>query len=236
MVLSAQTTSGQVVETIFNQVEKRKRGVYGPAGGKKLVCVVDDLNMPKKETYGAQPPIELLRQYCDHSAWFIFKLNKEYIRIDDLVLFCAMGPPGGGRNFITARLKRHFNILTYTELEEEVIKSIFSKMVNSYLKAFNQNVKDIIDPLLDTTLQIYNNIKIDLLPIPSKSHYLFNLRDISKVFMGTCSGNSKQINEGIMISRLWYHEMLRVFHDRLTTDEDRVYIKDKLHKSFEGLG
>lgn len=39
-------------------------------------------------------------------------------------------------------------------------------------------------PLVKATLEIYDTIRAQLLPTPAKSHYTYNMRDLSKVFQG----------------------------------------------------
>jgi dynein heavy chain len=190
--------------------------------------------MPKKEEFGAQPPLELLRQWLDHNGWYDRKSKeKTFMRIEDIILVCAMGPPGGGRSFITNRLKRHFNTITYTFLQEESIKTIFGTIVKAFLERFPESVVQNLDNVVDMTLRVYNAVMLELKPTPKKSHYTFNLRDISKIFMGICSAYDKTTLDASDLIRLWIHENRRVFGDRMVCQEDRDVLENLLTSEFE---
>jgi dynein heavy chain len=76
--------------------------------------------------------------------------------------------------------------------------------------------------LVEATIDIYRAIQKELLPTPAKSHYTYNMRDLSKVFQGMCMFAGVMEGKKTMV-KLWSHECLRVFHDRLVNDEDRLW-------------
>jgi dynein heavy chain, axonemal len=50
------------VDVFENSLEKKRKNLLGAPPGTTMIMFVDDINMPMVEVYGAQPPIELLRQ------------------------------------------------------------------------------------------------------------------------------------------------------------------------------
>jgi dynein heavy chain len=190
------------------------------------VIFIDDLNMPMVEEYGAQPPIELIRQLIDSGGWYDIK-EKTWKTIIDSSVVAAMGPAGGGRNSVTPRLLRHFNLLCFVEFDDTTLRLIFSKIVASHFEMFNGSgnidVRGAVDSVVDATLDTYRAAMAVLLPTPQKSHYTFNLRDFSRIIQGVLLHHPTDSFNKSSLARLWAHEALRVLGDRLVDDSDRLW-------------
>lgn len=96
--------------------------------------------MPQPEIYGAQPPIELLRQWLDHGHWFDMK-DTSILQLVDILLVAAMLPPGGASNKLTARLTRHTNIIGIDAFDDNTMARIFGSILDwHFSKGFDGNV------------------------------------------------------------------------------------------------
>lgn len=60
-------------------------------------------------------------------------------------------------------------------------------ILNGFLNDFLPPVKQTASNIVEAAVEIYNRMSVDLLPTPAKSHYVFNLRDLSKCVQGSVS-------------------------------------------------
>ena len=227
---SFQTTHNQFQLTIESVVEKRQGKTFGPAGGKSMFVFVDDLSMPEVNDWGDQPTNEIVRQLLELGLMFNLEkpgAPKEFI---DLLYYAAMAQPGGGKNDLPHRLKGQFVCVNMTLPAKASIDNIFGSILRGRFttNVFEQKTVDMALSLTDATIVFWEKIKAKMLPTPSQFHYLFNMRDLSRVFQGVMQTPNAVIKDDVFLCQLWKHECERVFRDKLTTNEDQAWVNKTL--------
>jgi dynein heavy chain len=237
-VFSGQTSANQIQMMIEAKMTTRrgKKGNFGPEEGKsRMIIFIDDVNMPLKEVFGAQPPIEIMRIWLDKGFWYDLE-TRETKALHDMLFMCTMGPPSLGRNMLTMRFLRHFFVLYTEPFDQSSLTTIFSSILDWYFKNLNpklpNNIMNLKDNIIESTIEVYGKIKTskELFPIPSKSHYSYNMRDISKIFQGMTNANFKSFQNEDDFIKLWAHECQRVFMDRLISTDDQNFFTDNILK------
>ena len=61
------------------------------------------------------------------------------------------------------------------------MKRIFGSILSAKLADFENEVRLMGDNLMLVCIGVYTEVVKELLPTPSKSHYVFNMRDLAKV-------------------------------------------------------
>ncbi|XP_059216601.1 dynein axonemal heavy chain 3 isoform X2 [Stomoxys calcitrans] len=224
---SARTSAQLVQDTVMAKLDRRRKGVYGPPVGKKCIVFCDDVGMPSKDTYGSQPPLELIRQWQDHGYWSDLT-DTTKIELVDMGFIAAMGMPGGS-NFIFPRFYRHTFVVGVDSFEDATIIKIFSTIGEwHFAKGFPDKVALLSRGLAEAMVSVYRSAMRIFLPTPAKSHYTFSLRDITRVFQGVVLVPAKRLPDPEKLGRLWAHETYRVFYDRLIDQSDRDQLLEML--------
>ena len=195
-----------------------------------IILHVDDVNMPAPDTYGTQGPIELLRLLQSEQGFYDRK-KVFWKSIQDTLLLLSAAPPGGGRNVVTPRFTSRTHLLCMPETSFSSLLQIFGAVLNGFLMTFKPDVQLLATGIVTATIDIYHEVVGQLLPTPARPHYTFNLRDVSKVFQGLLMVRSQQASNKDSFVRLWIHEILRVFGDRLVSRNDGSWLEEVLAKA-----
>ena len=238
ITFSSLTTPEIFQVTVEASVEKRQGRTFGPPGGKKLLVFVDDISMPAMNDWGDQTTNEIVRQLLEQGG--MYSLEKpigDMKMIVDCQYLAAMNTPGGGKNDIPNRLKRHFAIFNVPLPSVAAINNIFGQLVAGRFAAdaCGEDLHDAALKLVPITIELWNKVQTKMLPTPAKFHYLFNMRELSKVFQGLILAERDRFKLGVehppfggdvttpdgYLVAAWRHECERVFVDKLTTYEDK---------------
>uniref|UniRef100_A0A674DLM6 Dynein axonemal heavy chain 10 n=1 Tax=Salmo trutta TaxID=8032 RepID=A0A674DLM6_SALTR len=222
---SSRTTSMDLQRNLEASVEKRTKEIYGPPMGKRLLVFMDDLNMPRVDDYGTQQPIALLKLLLDRGGMYDRGKELNYKVLKDLGFIAAMGKAGGGRNEVDTRFISLFSVFNIPFPDEDSLHLIYSSILKGHTMPFEECIQKMCDKLTICTLELYKNIIKDLPPTPSKFHYIFNLRDLSRVYNGLVLTNAERFLTVTQFVRVWRNECLRVFHDRLINEIDKALVQ-----------
>lgn len=226
---SSQTSSLDFQTIIEENIEKKTIRNYGPRTvGKKMVMFIDDLNMPTIDRYGTQPPNALLKFLVERNQLYQRTGDLDLRDIIDMMYVGCVSPPGGSNNRVDPRVMSLYCTFNVTFPSKESIQKIYSTLLGKHLQEFHDDIQGCVDAVTQATLQLYYTCLEKLPRTPLKFHYIFNLRDLSRVYEGLYLATVDKFKTKAAFVRLWRNECHRVFGDRLINETDVALVQEEI--------
>ncbi|XP_061032339.1 dynein axonemal heavy chain 9 [Eubalaena glacialis] len=214
------TTSAMLQAVLEKPLEKKAGRNYGPAGNKKLIYFIDDMNMPEVDAYGTAQPHTIIRQHLDYGHWY--DRNKLSLKeVMNVQYICCMNPTAGSFT-INPRLQRHFSVFALSFPGADALSSIYCTILTQHLKLgnFPAPLQKCVPQLIRLALTFHQKIATTFLPTAIRFHYIFNLRDLANIFQGILFSSVECVKSTQDLVKLYLHESNRVYRDKMVEEKD----------------
>ncbi|KAI9761019.1 MAG: hypothetical protein M4579_001282 [Chaenotheca gracillima] len=230
---SSATTPDLLVKTFEQHCEYRKtlNGVIlSPTQiGRWLVVFCDEINLPAPDKYGTQRAISFLRQLVEHNG-FWRTTDRTWVTLDRIQFVGACNPPtDAGRTPLGARFLRHAPLVMVDYPGELSLLQIYGTFNSAVLKIIPA-LRGYSEPLTKAMIQLYLESQTRFTP-KVQPHYVYSPRELTRWVRGIYEAIRPLETltvEGLI--RIWAHEALRLFQDRLVAEDERKWTDEVTHR------
>jgi len=195
--------------------------------GKWLVLFCDEINLPDMDKYGTQRVISFLRQLVEHNG-FYRPSDQQWVSLERIQLVGACNPPTDpGRKPMSHRFLRHVPVIYVDYPGPASLTQIYGTFNRAMLRLV-PNLRTFAQPLTDAMVEFYTMSQARFTQ-EMQPHYIYSPREMTRWVRGILEAVKPLETlsiEGLV--RIWAHEALRLFQDRLITDEERSWTNQNI--------
>jgi dynein heavy chain 1 len=230
---SSATTPDLLIKTFEQYCEYRKTlngVVLTPSQvGRWLVIFCDEINLPAPDEYGTPRAISFLRQLIEQNGFWRTS-DKSWVTLDRIQFVGACNPPTDpGRTPLGLRFLRHAPVVMVDYPGELSLQQIYGTFNSAVLKIVS-SLRGYAEPLTKAMVQVYMESQKRFTP-DIQPHYVYSPRELTRWVRGIYEAirplESLSL-DGLV--RIWAHEALRLFQDRLIEEEERKWTENAISR------
>ncbi|XP_006454562.1 dynein heavy chain protein 1 [Agaricus bisporus var. bisporus H97] len=231
---SSATTPELILKTFEQYCEYRKTPngvILAPMQiGRWLVVFCDEINLPALDKYGTQRVISFIRQLVESGGYWRAS-DMAWVRLERIQFVGACNPPTDpGRVPLSHRFLRHAPLVMVDYPGEVSLKQIYGTYNRALLKVV-PNLRTYAEPLTDAMVDFYLASQ-QRFTTDTQAHYVYSPRELTRWVRGIYEAiRPLEILSVEGLVRVWAHEALRLFQDRLVTEDEKNWTDENIDSS-----
>ena len=229
---SSSTTPELILKTFDHYCEyiKSSSGIIlrPKQSGKYLVVFCDEINLPEQDKYSTQVVITFLREITEQNG-FWRPLDKTWIKLERIQFVGACNPPTDvGRHPLNNRFLRHCPLLYVDFPGKDSLRQIYGTFNRAILRKGNTELHNQSSALTEAMVEFYTQCQQHYTP-DIQPHYIYSPRELTR-WKHALNESINNISDTNGLVRLWAHEALRLFQDRLVLPEEKQWCEQLVDK------